>query len=230
MPSASGTFGKKHFTFNKLQKTVNCQPLIFYCRLWRHPRRGYTLIEFVVVLGLLVLAIGSTLAFLTNSLRSSNQANVTSEVKQNGQIVLDSLERQIRNANSASQISLLPSGASSGVNLSITGGKAIYIACFTTTGTTNGWIGIASVSSGTDTSILGNYRAVTNTDTISGVDVSDTVSPPGCNLSVTSATPGTANPDVVLISFTLNQGISAPSRQDFKANARFQTTISLRKY
>src|SRR4030042_5951727 len=67
-------------------------------------KKGFTLLEFLVVLGILSITVGSTLLFLTSVLRGSNQANVTAEVKQNGQIVLNSLEKQIRNAIDAEQV------------------------------------------------------------------------------------------------------------------------------
>lgn len=199
---------------------------------WRRRHLGFTLIELLVVIGLLMLTTALIFDFLTASLKSSNQTNVTAEVKQNGQAVLDSLDRQIRSATKAVAITGtgLPTGASSGVNLTLSGGNSLYLACFNSTATTNGWIGVASVLTGTDTSVLANYKSVTNTDTVSGVDISDSANPPGCRISVIAASGGIDSPDVVSFEFTANQGITAPSRQDFQANAKFQTTISLRQY
>lgn len=203
-------------------------------------RPGYTLIEFLVVIGILVLAVGSILAFLTSSLKGSNQANVTIEVKQNGQAILDALERSIRKANSAAAItgtdlpidSQTGVRASSGVNLAITNENSIYIACFdhVSSPAANGWIGVANVANGTLTSTASNYKAVSNTDVTSGVDIYDSTAPidnpTGCKISVISQ----SDPDIVSIAFTANQGVGAPSRKDFSANAKFQTTISLRQY
>src|SRR3989344_1028540 len=64
-----------------------------YCKT-----KGFTLIELLVVLGILAAAVGASMIFLTSVLKGTNQANVTAEVKQNGQVVLDSLEKQIRGA------------------------------------------------------------------------------------------------------------------------------------
>lgn len=194
-----------------------------------YPKRillpAYTLVELVVVIGLLVLTVGSILAFLTSSLKGSNQVNVISEVKQNGQAVLDSLDRQIRNATDATQstIAQLPAGASSGVSLTIAGANSLYIACFTPTASANGWIGVASSASGL-TPTLSDYKPVTNQDTVLGVDIQS------CSLSVLPVSSGEDSPPVVSVSFLVNQGIAAPTRSDFLANAQFQTTISLRKY
>jgi len=79
MPYASRTFDQlTKLTINTKPRGVNLS-------------KGFTLIELLVVLGILVIGVGSTLLFLTSILRGTNQANVTAEVKQNGQAILDSL-------------------------------------------------------------------------------------------------------------------------------------------
>ncbi len=194
-------------------------------------KSGFTLVELLVVLGILTLTVGSSLLFLTSVLKGTNQANIISEAKQNGQSTLDSLDRQIRNATNAQAMISggtpplnLPAGASSGVALTISGNQSLYIVCFNSVaGTSNGWIGTASLAPGTSPS-LSDFKAVTNIDTISGADVSS------CNIAVTSFSVGAISPPIVAINFTMNQGINAPSRKDFLANSKFQTTISLRNY
>ena len=125
--------------------SVNCQLLFVRkrdptvnCRFWR---QGFTLIEFLVVLGVLATAIGSALLVLTSVLRGTNQANVTAEVKQNGQAVFDTLESQIRNARDAKDLTPLPPGASDGVILTLADGTSLAIACFPAGANSNGWIG-----------------------------------------------------------------------------------------
>ncbi len=59
---------------------------------------GFTLIELIVVMGILALVVGAITLFISSVLKGSNQAKITAEVKQNGQVTLDSLERQIRGA------------------------------------------------------------------------------------------------------------------------------------
>src|SRR3972149_7132871 len=141
---------------------------------------GFTLIELLVVLGILVTAVGATLLFLTNVLKGTNQANVTAEVKQNGQAVLDLLEKQIRGAIAAVEIA--PNGSSSGVNITKTDGNSLYIACFNSIASppSNGWIGVADVPPGTDINTA--YESITNRDTISGVDITCTPTDPPNNL------------------------------------------------
>ncbi len=191
-----------------------------------HKTNGFTLIEFLVVLGILALTVGSALLFLTSTLRGTNQANVTAEVKQNGQVVLDSLERQIRGAISATELigSGAPAGSSSAISLALPEGKYFFVACFNSVGiTSNGWIGTVS-STSSSTPGAGQYVPLTNRDRTSGVEIV-------CDsFRVTSASSGALNPPIVRVSFTVNQGVGAPSRSDFKANVKFDTTISLRKY
>lgn len=181
---------------------------------------GFTLIEFLVVLGILVITVGSTLLFLTSILRGTNQANVTAEVKQNGQTVLDSLDRQIRNATNAE-----PVGTGKYIKLSRVDSDPLHIQCFSD-GTesdkpANGWIGV--VASSVSDPTVDQYVPLTNkSDLVTGVDIQS------CNFTVFSATATSGS--IVSISFVINQGISAPSRADFLANALFSTTISLRKY
>lgn len=183
--------------------SVNCQS------------EGFTLIEFLIVLGVLATAVASALLVLTSVLRGTNQANITAEVKQNGQVVLDTLEPQIRNARDAKDLSPLPPGANDGVSLTLGDGTSLNIACFPAGANTNGYIG---------TSTAASYTSVTNQDLTSGVDVTD------CNLRVIPASVGAVNSAFVSVSFVMNQGKNAPSRQDFKANVKFETTISLRRY
>ena len=48
-------------------------------------KSGYTLIEFLIVIGILSVSIGSILLLLTSVIKGSNQANIIAEVKQNGE-------------------------------------------------------------------------------------------------------------------------------------------------
>lgn len=185
---------------------------------------GFTLIEFLVVLGLLTVTVSTTLLFLSSILRGSNKANVTAEVKQNGQAVLDSLERQIRNAVDAEQIEASPEDKSH-IKLLRPNGDPLHIRCFQgTLSTSNDWIGVATTTEANPGDNL--YIHITNIDPVSGVSADYDK----CSLKVIRATEGATSPAVVSVSFVLNQGVQAPSRQDFKANAQFATTISLRKY
>jgi len=186
-----------------------------------HLSKGFTLLEFLVVIGLLSITIGSILLFLTSVLKGTNQANITAEVKQNGQVVLDTLESQIRNATDAD--CTLKNGNDDCIRVKLLRPNTdpLHIACVDPVGQTeNGRIEIAS-------SLLDdpvNFTSITNTDIKSGVSVTD------CKFNVVASSGGVSAPPIVAVSFKVNQGVAAASRSDFLANVDFQTTISLRGY
>ena len=175
--------------------------------------RGFTLLEFLIVIGLLSITIGSILLFLTSVLKGTNQANITSEVKQNGQVVLDTLESQIRNASDASLI------LTTYIKLLRQNADPLHIRCVNPAGE-NGRIEIAVSTDQPAT----NFTSITSQDTVSGVDITY------CSFTIIPTSGGVSDPPIVSVSFTVNQGVDAASRADFMANVSFQTTISLRGY
>jgi len=205
---------------NSKWKIVNRIRKSIYHSQFTIRKKGFTLIEFLVVLGLLVMTVGSTLLFLTSILKGSNKANVTAEAKQNGQIVLDSLEKKIRNAVSASPIGV----NSPQITLVQDTNKKLYIKCLSGTESTNGLIGLVEQENppGDDSPYRNN--PMTNTDLIAGVDIAN------CSFDVLGPSEGGTSSFIVTIRFTVNQGVSAPSRKDFVANVQVQTSIALRQY
>jgi len=210
-------------------------PILNAKRLTLNAERGFTLLEFLVVLGILAITVGSTLLFLSSVLRGSNKTNVATEVKQNGQTVLNSLEKQIRNAVDAQDQDDIPSLGIDTIKLTRQDENPLYIKCFPHGAlgppyTYNGWLGSAVSASGIPGD--GAYTSFTNKeDTISGVDINCHPDPPNCDgLKVIPSSTGVSSPPIVSVCFVANQGIDAPSRQDFQANVTFQTTISLRRY
>ncbi|KKR78297.1 MAG: hypothetical protein UU23_C0001G0061 [Candidatus Curtissbacteria bacterium GW2011_GWA1_40_9] len=205
---------------------------------FKSTRSGFTLVEFLIVIGILALSIGSILLLLTSVIKGTNQTNISAEVKQNGQVALDSIERQIRGAVSVDEMaqSLLTSYGSSpsinsGIMVTQNSGNNLYIICvnsYTVPGSPeqnrNGWIGIASGTS--PPAVRGDYQALTNTDLISGVNIV-------CAVNLSKAlqvhTTGTSTRGVTLY-FAAQQAINAPARADFLAEAQFKTTIALRDY
>ncbi|OGD87218.1 hypothetical protein A2870_03665 [Candidatus Curtissbacteria bacterium RIFCSPHIGHO2_01_FULL_41_11] len=185
--------------------------------------KGYTLIEFLVVLGLLAIAVGAALLFLTSILKGTNQANISAEVKQNGQAILDSLERQIRGAKSATNLASLPVGSSGGVVLLGGDNSNFYLACFSPTASLNGAIKTATQVLGGPVPTASDYKTISNTDTVSGTNITS------CSITASAPTSSLSG-DIVVVSFTADRAVKAPTRADFNASANFMTTISLRKY
>ena len=184
-------------------------------------KHGFTLIEFLVVLGILALVVGSITLFLTSVLKGTNQANVLSEVKQNGQATLDSLERQIRGAVDAEAVD------SNHLKIIREEAQPLHIKCLVRNANQNGRIGTAVEPIGSTVNPSDeSYISVSNDDPVSGVNIESA----DCNLSVIPADFGVNAPAVVSISFVAKQGFKAAQRADFEAQAAFKTTISLRTY
>ena len=213
MPRASRTIYKEHLTRNKKLKL--CQLSTVNCQLFK---TGFTLIEFLVVLGILALVVGSITLFLTSMLKGTNQANILAEVKQNGQVTLDSVERQIRGALDAREI------GTNNDHLMITrdGADPLHIQCFAQSADKNDRIGTAV--SPIDDPAINNYVSLSNDDPVSGASIT------GCDFRVNAADFSSGAPAVVSISFLAMQGFKAAQRVDFEAQAAFRTTISLRTY
>jgi prepilin-type N-terminal cleavage/methylation domain-containing protein len=61
-------------------------------------QKGFTLIEIVVVIAIIGIVTGITSDVFIQIIKASNKANIVTEVKQNGDSVLNQLDRIIRNA------------------------------------------------------------------------------------------------------------------------------------
>ena len=215
-------------TINNRQETLNFKKLFpvssFQFLVFR---KGFTLLEFLVVIGLLSITIGSILLFLTSVLKGTNQANITSEVKQNGQVVLDTLESQIRNASDAVCLNWAgdlcsPADPKTYIKLIRQSADPLHIRCVNNDGE-NGRIEIA-VSAVVLGTIPSNFTSITSQDTVSGVDITN------CSFTIVPSSGGVSGPPIVSMSFRVSQGVAAASRSDFLASVDFQTTISLRGY
>lgn len=192
----------------RIVRMVNC----------RRRRLGYTLIELVVVMGVLTITIGAMTIFLTSILKGSNKANVSSEAKQNGQAVLDSIERQIRGASSAVEIGINQDH----IKLNKSSAEALHIKCFPADASKNSRIALQVDDF--DTPNDNNYISLSNDDPTSGISIEN------CVLQVIGSTvtdSGIASPPIVYINFTAKK---ISSRADLSASAHFETSISLRQY
>lgn len=180
-------------------------------------KAGFTLIEILVVIAIFaILALVGTDLF-SSVLRGSNKAQVQSEIKQNGQVVLNTIERYVRSSTNA---------AVSGNKLTLTqrDGESVdfeYVPGCTPppSCSPNGKITL-KIGSGT-------AEELTNTNIVSGAHVQNAV------FSVVSPTPPavpSATTQVVEIELTLSQGTAAPTRKDFVAVITLKTTVLTRSY
>ena len=133
---------------------------------------GFTLVEFVVVIGILGFTVGATMLFLNSVLKGANQTNVTQEVKQNGQIVLDSLDRQIRGAVDAVGLDTPPDFQI--IKLSRLSEDPLYIKCFVdgASGVRNNRVASA-VFSGAGIPADSVFTSISNGDTVRGVNITN---------------------------------------------------------
>lgn len=184
---------------------------------------GFTLIELLVVVAIMAIIAGISSDLFVSILKGANKANVMNEIKQNGNYVLEIMERNIRNAKSVTQ-------SVNGQTIIIETSTGQYIRFTIHSPETmsnpkiNGYISMATSINGIDYSA---EKPLTNTDRVSGASVQSG------SFTVVSPVPPNQNPQYVSISFKILQAENAPSRQDYKIGGDglvFQTTISLRTY
>ena len=191
---------------------------------YRRRRVGYTLIELLVVLGIMTMTVGALTVFLTSVFRGTNKANASAEVKQNGQVVLDSLERQIRGATNVVDNHFAP-GDTKYIRLERESGDPLHIACISESpGNYKSRIAVAQDSGTTLPESDPSWRSVSNDDWEDGISINN------CVITVSPAiisSSGLPVPAVVSISFTANKD---SERVEFAGKADFRTTISLRQY
>ena|SRR3989344_8475554 len=182
-------------------------------------RFGYTLIELLVVLGIMTMTVGALTVFLTSVFRGTNKANASAEVKQNGQAVLDSLERQIRGAIN------VVDNAPNYIRLEREFGDPLHIRCFDESPSNyKSRIAVAQDSGTTLPESDPSWRSVSNDDWDNGISINP------CTITVSPATissSGLPVPAIVSISFTVQKD---SERVEFAGKADFRTTISLRQY
>jgi len=170
-------------------------------------KKGFTLIELLVVTAIIgVLAIISATVF-NSILRSQNKTTIVNEIRQNGNLVIDKFERDIRGASKVTCIEDMtvdpPTSCSS------TQGSIIMIT--PTTGNKFFWYCTAD-------QLVRDGESLLNRDPRGGVKTVD------CNFNVTSS-----RPQLVLFHFTLEQR-NVAEKAELQSEGEFQTTISTRNY
>ncbi len=177
--------------------------------------RGFTLVEILVVVGILgIIAVVASNVFFT-TLRSSGKTKVLTKVKQNGDYALSVMERLIKDSqevitNTDNKI------CEQGMNylkFKRTDGGMVEFACLEE-GTANG-------------RIASNSARLTSSEVKVDTCVFDCSCPaafPNCTSQGTKFYPKT-----VTIKFTLSQ-VGATVRPEEQATINFQTTVSTRNY
>jgi len=168
----------------------------------RRRRSGFTLIEIIVVVGILgiIMIMGSNLFF--SILRGSTKTKILQLVKQNGDYAISVMGRMIRNARSVS-------GSGSSITIVNPDGMPTTFSC-----------------GDIDIPLDGKAEIASNGARL----ISNEVKVENCS-GIFSVTPGEVgvSPAAVTINFNLSQA-AVTTRLEERASVNFRTTISLRNY
>lgn len=205
--------------------------------------KGFTLLEILVVIAIVAI-VGTILVLIfTNTLRGSNKSQVLSVIKQNGQAVLENMDKAIRSSNNVVCPAIIPPGTSaSSSNLVVeNGGIYTRYRFINPSSTANG---LLQQDSPTKTIDLATGNLETESVFVNRVcNTSDLMSPTATAILTDTNTQSgvsvengsfTRNKsagfrDQVTISFNLKPGVGAPSSIAGQIDpVSFQTTVQLR--
>lgn len=193
---------------------------------------GFTLAEILVVMGVLSIAGVLVLAIFTNTLRGNNKSQIISQIKQNGQSVLETVDKTIRNADEVvCKANSLPDRM---VVRNRSGGYIRYIFDIDSSKKTNGAIWqdnpIQNLSESLDT-FKDRVCNDPNDPPVSRVILTDTRLQTGVSLisGLFKIDEAPNSKTTVTIQFALGPGVKAPPAVAGQVNAvTFQTTVELR--
>lgn len=188
-------------------------------------RKGFTLIELVVALGIMAIIGLALTAALTQTLRGENKAQLINQVKQNGQNILDKMTASIREA---SEVVCPVSGTSSSLVVYKPGlyTQFYFVAEAPGVSGSNSIINFKEDSTALDcTSQARNSSPLNNMDTKNGVSVS---SLPGGNIfSVDNA----GSSKIITIKFKAKPPVAAGQTQEAQIGSdgiEFATSVQLK--
>ena len=181
-------------------------------------KKGFTLLELLVVTAILAVLIGISTTVFISILRSQNKTNVINEVRQNATLAIDLFERDVRSASD-----IIPDGGSFLTNkitlVEVENGTAVDWECVNAVvGIDNGYIQRTVDGSGVD-------QVITNTDTKTGVSVDCG----GDGATKAFVVSDSATP-IVTMRFDALQGEKAPGRADYRVKLPFETTVGVRDF
>lgn len=181
---------------NLISPITNCQLPI------ARVKRSFTLIELVVVVGVLSILSAVAADMFINITRSYNKANIIAEIEQNGNLAISTMSNEIRSALSVSPTS----GTASSIDIVDQDGAAVTFSFISPTSNDNGYIARNGLP------IIDNERVT------------------GVNVTHGMFTIVDADPPVVGITMTITQPKGVPGRIDYQAETTLKTSVSLRSY
>jgi len=185
--------------------------------------KGYTVIELLAVVTILVTVTGIIAALITQTLRGSSRTNITNQVSQSGNYIASVLTNTIItaedviaiNGETISDCTQNPTGSSIEFLISERRGSVIY-AC-------------------ENDSISSNSASLQDEDSaaVSLIDTSklkiDTSSPSACYFTCRQASNDPYTPPVIEFGFTLTQDLT-DALYDSRDSAPFSTSVLMRSY
>jgi len=171
--------------------------------------RGFTLVELLVVVAILVLVSGVVTALITSVLRSYRKASVLNTLRENGSRVMSLLENEIRGANAVTV------GTSSITLEDSSGGSVEFSAQDTAAGCPNGYVQRVYTPPGGSAEPA---DILTETDMTTGVDVTE--------LSFTYS----SSTGEVTFNLSLQQGCAAGTHVEQQGIISFSDTVVVRSY
>ncbi len=190
--------------------------------------RGFTLVEILVVMAIMAIIGTIMVAIFTNTLRGSNKSQILAVIKQNGQAVLENMDKTIRGADNV--ICPQQIGPLSDTLVFEKNGIYTRFRFIPPSATINGSIQQDSPVVGSDinlfiynvcsTDLLPPVITLTDTNSQSGVSVMS-------GLFTRNKQPGFK--DSVTVFFKLGSGVGIPTAVSSQIDpVTFQTTVQLR--
>ncbi len=207
-------------------------------------KNGFTMVEMLVVISLLAIVGVIILTIFSNTLKGTNKSQIISVIKENGQSILENMDKTIRGSDNVVCV-----GTAVNANDTLVvkkAGQYIRYRMISPSPSVNGYIqqdfpqplcGATDInafevplcgdSMGGDCSIPA--QTITDTNTTSGVSVDcyqqDCMNPSDSIFTRTQS----SGPDQVTIKFNLSPGVAAPQAISGQIDpVSFQTTIELR--
>lgn len=210
--------------------------------------RGFTLVEILVVIAIVAIIGLVMIAIFTNTLRGSNKSEILSVIKQNGQAVLDNIDKNVRESDNV----ICPSPGSSSDTLVVVKNGSYTRYKFIPPNNTNPTIGNCGSVNGCiqqdnfiqpatsadikqflidvcNTATFAPVAPVILTDTNAQTGVSVNCSDTNCLTNIFTRNKPAGFKDQVAIKFNLKPGVSAPAVVAGQIDpVSFQTSIELR--
>lgn len=187
---------------------------------------GFTLVEILVVMAIVAIIGTILVAIFTNTLRGSNKSQILAVIKQNGQAVLENMDKTIRGADNV--VCPKQTGSPSDTLVIVKNGLYTRFRIIAQS-SANGFIQQDSPSPGSDIKLfIDNVCTDPLTSAVTLTDINDQS---GVSVQSGSFTKNTqaGSKDSVNVSFTLGPGTGLPATIKNQIDAvTFQTTVALR--